>query len=1365
MKNKIIFSLLLCGFSTAIFAAPNIGQKRSSNVKTLRAGCSPTTVAKDLDVNNVRARLMNGGDMWWDGVNSPRYEVPKTNTTPKKNSLFAGSIWIGGKDNSNGALKVAAQTYRQTGNDYWSGPLDANGAISRTECTVWDNMWKVEKFDILDFEAIIAEAPEGGLGQAILAKDDNIADAIKTWPAPGNPWATGAGNLPLNLLSNREYAPWVDIGRDSSGYIIKKPDGIYNYRHGDHPAILGDQYIWWVFNDVGNAKTETGSGGIGLEISAAAFAFATSDELNEATFYQYGVVNKATSKLDSTYFATWCDADLGYYRDDYVGCDVERSLGILYNGDDDDEGPSGYGKGLNIPMIGVDYFKGPVRRATPTSPGELLGMTGFTYFNNDATVRGNPTVGQHFYNYMKGFWKDGTPFVDNCTAYGAGNPTPFVFATPFREDDPCSNLPEDRRFIHSSGPLTLFPGAINEITIGALWVPGVGGNKPSFGKIQKADDKAQKLFDEGFKIPNGPMAPDMIIRPYNNKFVFQLNNPFISNNFNESYGVTDSAKKYKETSSAATKNLSADSLYKFEGYIVYQLKNASISLGNVRTSDGTIDPTKAKIVYQCDKVNGVKEIYNFELDTENFGKYRKPRLMVRGLDNGIKRNFEITTDAFSTASNKSLINYKTYYYMVVAYGYNNFKAYDPSQANSTQLEQYRESRVDGRQAPLRVYAVTPTPAQDNLYMYNGYSYGDGVEIKRIEGKGNGGFNLDLTQASEDEIVAQNSSNNPIYKAGKTPVDISIVTPDSVKPGLYTISLLVDSNYGDMAKFNARGAKGKYTNWKITREYNGITETIYSEKNIENYNEQILNKYGLNKNAPNPTTDWGFSVNMKQQDRPGDKQRINKNGYITSSIEFEDLSKPWLFGVEDASGASFNNWHRTGFGTVTSNAQVYNINMSPYSNRIPYQDNAITTFKSEAADSLEGFNNLVGGTWGAYSMVSAENSDISRMGLGYYRRTDDRIAPWLNHNHSVDVVFTNDRSKWTRCSVIEMNDGKASTTQNAAPFSEGNAFKYNLRRHASLEKDPDANGNPVYSTTDSGHSWFPGYAINIETGERLNILFGEDSGDPFNNGTDMIWNPTGTLRDDLNGLLRWGGRHVIYVSNTRYDAYPGGADYLGTNLKAAANNDNVGGSIYANPPTTYSPKQNVYHTMMWVSPALANPAALLKWKDGLVPTKTKVRLRVARPYTTYSNPGQTLVNNGWPVYQFNISDKVAAELDNSNNPNNDDNKKVLDRVLITPNPYFAQSGYETGRLDTRVKIINLPAVATINVYTLDGALVRTLNKSDPNSTFLDWDLRNSVNVPIASGLYLLHCKIKTAKGDIEKIIKFKAIMRPTDITNF
>src|ERR1043165_9051596 len=82
--------------------------------------CSPASAFNYLDINNVKARINNGGDMWWDLMNEAKYVVPKTGNV---SSLFAGALWIGGLD-VQGNLHVAAQTYRQNGNDFFPGPLD-----------------------------------------------------------------------------------------------------------------------------------------------------------------------------------------------------------------------------------------------------------------------------------------------------------------------------------------------------------------------------------------------------------------------------------------------------------------------------------------------------------------------------------------------------------------------------------------------------------------------------------------------------------------------------------------------------------------------------------------------------------------------------------------------------------------------------------------------------------------------------------------------------------------------------------------------------------------------------------------------------------------------------------------------------------------------------------------------------------------------------------------------------------------------------------------------------------------------------------------------------------------------------------------
>ncbi|MFZ4463435.1 MAG: hypothetical protein ACOYN5_06285, partial [Bacteroidales bacterium] len=82
------------------------GLKSSYNLKETTAGCSPSSSFEWLDVNNVRARINAGGDMWWDlpGGTGSKYYIPKNGSAT---SMFSGSLWIGGLDINN-QLKLAA---------------------------------------------------------------------------------------------------------------------------------------------------------------------------------------------------------------------------------------------------------------------------------------------------------------------------------------------------------------------------------------------------------------------------------------------------------------------------------------------------------------------------------------------------------------------------------------------------------------------------------------------------------------------------------------------------------------------------------------------------------------------------------------------------------------------------------------------------------------------------------------------------------------------------------------------------------------------------------------------------------------------------------------------------------------------------------------------------------------------------------------------------------------------------------------------------------------------------------------------------------------------------------------------------------
>jgi hypothetical protein len=1345
-------TICLASISLHSFALPNISTNGSGHRGLLRtaAACQPATAAIDLDINNVRARIMTGGDMWWNiGTSKAAYEVPKGGGA---SSLFAGSCWIGGYDKQ-GNLKVAAQTYRQDGNDYWPGALESKTAptITKDECSAWDKFWKINKSDILAFISL------SKTGQSTSA---STYDVIRQWPARGNSNVTDANGSQLVLPAGRDYAPFVDVDND----------GLYDPSKGDYPDIDGDQYIWWVFNDVGNVKQQTQTASIGLEVQASAFAYSTNDNLNNATFYNYHVINRGALTLDSTYIATWSDADLGWAYDDYIGCDTTRGLGVIYNGNAKDGTGDAGTYGDHPPMCGVDFFKGPKRQVPdPLHPGKtkdsILTMTVFDYYNNDFTDIGNPSNGLEIYNYMTGSLRKGERFSDDWNGvpgtksrgYGKGPISKFVFTG---DPEPtsgtwsecvCGNLPWDRRFIHSSGPFTLTAGDFEDITIGAVWVPNTGGcPNASFKAIRAADDEAQALFDNNFKTLEGPEAPRLVVRELDRRLVFYLENDPSSNNYREQYGYQKDSSKYRSASSKAKNIHSPDSLYKFEGYRVFQLIDGSKTPAQIfDASTGEVDPTIAKEVFQCDIKNGVTQIVNYVKNTSVSDTTFVPQIKVVGKDSGIVHSFTINQDQFSTTNDKTIVNYRTYYYVAIAYAYNNFAKFNPRSPDSSQDVAYLGSGHGAGSTPIVVVAAMPNPSNGNMGNTLNSDYGTGVSIKRIYGTGNGGNDIELTQNSENLALLPDSgyiARQAEYRQGNAPVNVKVVDPVAVLPADWQLFLTttMSNNNGILDPTPGllggpqydKGINPADGTWMLVANVDGhIPDTIYSERNISLLNEQILEKYGI-------------SVSIQQTVRPGDDQ-VNGNGYITSSISFADTSLPWLAGVQDQSGVNIFNWLRSGLGSAADT--------SNYCDFFPIQKYDTTQFY----DNMLSNNSATVASWGPYSMGATSPGNFhggasNSSPCGFTVSKQNTISSGLGKLFSVDVVLTSDKAKWTKCLVLEEQEDPA--------LAQGGGYKFGIRRHEGWTGNLDAQGNPIYSTdtNDIGFSWFPGYAINQETGERVNIVFGEDSWLKGENGADMIWNPTKDVLNPYTGDVIFGGKHYIYVANTRYD----GGVSMKANLKS----------------TSQIVQNNQYASFQWVGvPVLAQSGKLLSLKDGLIPTETRIRIRVTRPYAVYDfaavgtttptnapvahldsisshiNPAIGTANFGLPYYTFTTKGLDPTPVSDTTN-----RSRLLSRINVVPNPYYGYSGYENNRLDTRVRIINLPAKASINIYSLDGTLIRSLTKVDPTVSYVDWDIRNAVGLTVSSGMYLIDVK---ADGIGETVLRWFGSLRPIDITQF
>lgn len=474
------------------------------------APCNQAVSRTTLETNNVRAHYLVGGPSLSDPNTQKGFEVPKGSG---KSAFSALSFWIGGID-AVGTLKVAAQTYRQAstlGLGYWAGPLSVDSANTAAGfCNLYDQIWRINANEVRNHRNNI-----GNVGYQVPA-------SIANWPGNGE----AAFGYDPNL------APYYDVNNN----------GIYDPAQGDYPKFLGDEALWMVYNDKGNAPSANKTP-IGIEVQETIFAFNRTGPLSNAQFIEYKIINRSTIRLDSVFYGHFVEPALGNPNDDFIGCDVTRGMGFVYNVDDDDEGPEGYG--TQPPAAGFAVFRGPYSDVNDGFDNNLNGqvdelitgcdqqartesmtMWNFMSFVSDPSVMGSPTTAEHAYHYLTGRWKDGQRMVFGGDGYpgspgatniparyqfpGSSDPNGFGIggsitnpvSAPFNWTVPTGipggpNVPGgDRRFVMSMGPGTLLPGAVNTYIVGALWArASSGGAQASLTALRNAKTQIQQAFD------------------------------------------------------------------------------------------------------------------------------------------------------------------------------------------------------------------------------------------------------------------------------------------------------------------------------------------------------------------------------------------------------------------------------------------------------------------------------------------------------------------------------------------------------------------------------------------------------------------------------------------------------------------------------------------------------------------------------------------------------------------------------------------------------------------------------------------------------------------------------------------------------
>ncbi|MDQ3047913.1 MAG: T9SS type A sorting domain-containing protein [Bacteroidota bacterium] len=483
-----------------------------------------------LEINNLKTGVSSSGDLFSNATTFTS-EMPAGSG---KYSLAIGHLWIGGID-AGGTLRLAAQTYRQTGTDYFFGPLNAAGNYDPANNATMNRVWKLNQCDI---------------------------DAYSAWVTSGQPWPFPIDSTALEVINNwpafnldgTPLAPFNDI--DSNG--------IYDPSSGDQPLIKGDQAIFFVYNDKAGLHTETGGAPLSVEIQGMMYGYSCDNDsaLYNTVFTNYKIINKSINTINSVYIGNWSDLEIGYPGDDYTGSDVSRGAYYGYNSSTID--PS---YGANPPAQGVVFLNGPLADSNLTDDpssssvngtgfgdgiidNERLGLSKFVSYNNDFSAQGNPSGAVDNYKYLTGSWLDGTPWTYGgsghltgpvCDYLFPGSSDPLGYGTagtpmPAWDEITASNTPGDRRGLGSFGPFTFEPGETQEIDFAYVFAKATsGGNLASVTLMQERIDSIRAKFQNPI-LGCGCSGITSITETENNPNLSIYPNP-TSNNLNIDYST------------------------------------------------------------------------------------------------------------------------------------------------------------------------------------------------------------------------------------------------------------------------------------------------------------------------------------------------------------------------------------------------------------------------------------------------------------------------------------------------------------------------------------------------------------------------------------------------------------------------------------------------------------------------------------------------------------------------------------------------------------------------------------------------------------------------------------------------------------
>lgn len=822
------------------------------------------------------------------------------------------------------------------------------------------------------------------------------------------------------------------------------------------------------------------------------------------------------------------------------------------------------------------------------------------------------------------------------------------------------------------------PGDTQQVVVAAL--AGLGSDYLSSVTVLKTnDDIAQSAYNALFQLAVPPPQPVVHASQLNNEIVL-------------SWGDPTSANPPAKIEGSNSKG------YSFEGYNVYQYPANS--------------PTNGKLIATYDLIDGVKTIQDTTFSVP-LGTYIVTPTEY-GTDSGLKHTITITTDALTGTP---LINNRDYYFAVTAYSYNPTGGVVPHALESrpTIVNLYSGNDGNGIRPQSSAPGVTDsTQAGSSVnVVHAGLSTGS-VSVNVI--------NPDLLTGDQYQVVF----HNEVYSLGASGVWTD-VTAASKNKRLSSPQDLTGSSVTSTASWSElKGSIDLHTLVNVVSpnaDYcDGVKLTFPANIVIDKIYAPVSNNTG------NPIP-YYFSAST------------NSIFYGDTAVLSPDTTK------------------RTGNGVFAGGEDIV-VTLHPgtvpmYINYTMYDDNFGATY----VDSAQGFpfGNLV---------------DISSV---------DTLPSIANKVLTQKQWDVNDLTKSTtpikNQTILSGQDIYAPSAYYAAnslygPGGSSGSYSPGVGAGANLVFDGiqvAVKGSYSAPTTIAKLNYYPASdAANFSITDFTD--FGYPDGTAATSLGIYAAGATGVPLTNINDLqqgymLKWTGvlGDTVVNGDTVVITKSGGS--IATLF--AAHNYKLGVHPLNPTPGSNSPFTIRIPFEVWNIDKNEQVNLLVYDREGAWPSNDfQVWNTLDRMYTwvvstkytpTVISPTSSVVADSatwnWVFFtsEFNVGDTVDILYNKPIQMGKDTYsfsvpkapqysstlaKQDISQINVFPNPYFGYNKLEVDKYDRWVRFTHLPTnvPVTIRIFNLAGILVRTLTKND-NTQFMDWNLLNEHQLPVASGMYI------------------------------